>query len=281
MINKSIRIGEINTLKINRDTDYGFFLEAQDESEVLLPNAYITDDMKIDDTIDVFVYTDSEDRPVATTEEPLGYKDQFIYTRVVDTTKYGAFVDMGLLKDLFVPRNKQKTPFRVGDKRILRVVLDIETNRLIGVEKITSFLSKDIKVLEKNDPVDILIFAKTPLGYKVIVNNIYEGLIYQNEIFTDIAVGQKREAYIKEIRADGKIDISLQPIGKKKAEDINTTKIITLLKSNDGILPYNYKTDPETVKEVFGLSKKAYKRAITSLLESKSIELNENGMSLL
>ncbi len=280
MINEHIQIGEINTLKINRDTEPGLFLEALDEEVVLLPNAYVTDDMDIGDEIEVFIYTDSEDRPVATTEEPLGYKDEFISTRVVDTMKFGSFVDLGLLKDLFVPKNKQKTPFKVGETRIVRIVLDEKTNRLIGVEKITSFLSKDIKDLKTNDEVKLLIFAKTPLGYKVIVNNSYEGLIYSNEIFTKIQVGKVMQGFVKAIREDGKLDISLQPIGKDNVVDLNTTKVFNLLKTNEGMLPYNYKTDVDVVKKVFGMSKKAYKRTLTTLIDENKIVLTEDGMSL-
>lgn len=280
MVNKHINIGEKNTLKIDRDSDYGFFLTAQDEESVLLPNAYITDDMKIDDTIEVFVYTDSDDRPVATTEEPLGYKDQFIYTRVMDTTKIGAFVDFGLLKDLFVPKKMQKNPFKVGEYKIIRVLKDHLTNRLYGDESIGKYLLKNTKHLTKNQEVGILVFAKTPLGYKVIVENSYEGLVYDNEIFQKISTGEKLTAYIKNVRPDGKLDISLQPVGKSNALELDTKKILSLLKTNDGFLPYTYKTDPETIKEFFGLSKKSYKRALTSLIESDKIALEQEGISI-
>ena len=281
MINEHINIGEINTLKILRDTEPGLYLEATDEEVVLLPNAYVTDDMELDNELDVFIYTDSEDRLVATTEQPLGYKDQFISTRVIDTVQYGAFVDFGLQKDLFVPKNRQKTPFKVGETRIVRVLVDEQTNRLVGVEKITSFLSKDTKELKTNDKVSLLIFAKTPLGYKVIVDNTYEGLIYQNEIFTKLSTGQIVNGYIKSVRDDGKLDISLQPIGKTNTLDANSTKILNLLKSNDNTIPYNYKTDAQIVQDIFGMSKKAYKRTLTTLIESNRIKLDENGITLI
>ncbi len=278
MINKHIKLGELNTLKINRETENGFYLIAEDEEEVLLPNAYITDEMKIGDSIEVFIYTDSEDRLVATTETPYGMRDQFVYAEVVDTTKFGAFVDWGLPKDLFVPRNKQKTPFRVGDKRIIRIEKDLETSRLIGVEKITSYLSDKTHYLEKNQEVDLLVFAKTPLGYKAIIDNIFEGMLYDNEIFTKISVGDKLKGYVKNIRADKKVDLSLQPIGKANSEDINTKKVLELLEQNEGKIPYNYKTDSEIIKEVFGISKKAYKRALTILIDNGTISVDDNGM---
>lgn len=281
MINKNIKIGELNTLKINRDTEPGLYLEALDEEVVLLPNAYVTDDMQIDDEIEVFIYRDSEDRLVATTEEPYGMKNEFIIANVVDTMPFGAFIDWGLPKDLFVPKNKQKTTFKVGEKRIVRIIEDEDTNRLIGVEKVTSYLTKSTKDLKINQEVKLLIFAKTPLGFKVIVDNKYEGLIYKNEIFTKLEVSNNIKGYIKQIRDDGKLDISLQPIGKDIAKDINGEKIIKLLKQNENHLPYNYKTDVNIVKKVFGISKKAYKRALTTLLELNKIKLDEEGISLI
>jgi len=281
MINEHIELGVLNTLKINRLTEPGAYLEALDEEVILLPNAYVTKDMQVDDELEVFVYTDSEDRLVATTQTPYGMKDEFMFTRVVDVVDFGAFVDWGLQKDLFVPKNRQKNPFRDGQTRIVRIVEDEESGRLIGIEKITSYLSSETKDLELNRFVDLLVFAKTPMGYKVIIDDTYEGMVYSNEIFTSIDIGDKIKGYIKNIRDDGKVDISLQPIGKTFTDDINTAKIIETLKQNHGNLPYNYKTDAEIVKEMFNMSKKAYKRALTKLLESNIIKLDEDGMELI
>jgi len=281
MINEHIELGVLNLLKINRITEPGIYLEALDEEVVLLPNAYVTKDMQVDDEIEVFVYTDSEDRLVSTTQKPYGMKDEFMFTRVVDVVDFGAFVDWGLQKDLFVPRNRQKTPFRDGQTRIVRIVEDEESGRLIGVEKITSYLSSDTKDLKQNQIVDLLVFAKTPMGYKAIIDDTYEGMVYNNEIFTSIDVGDKIKGYVKTIRDDGKVDISLQPIGKTFTDDVNTQKIITILKQNHDNLPYNYKTDAQVVKEMFNMSKKAYKRALTKLIEDNMITLDENGMELI
>ena len=281
MINEHIELGVLNTLKINRITEPGIYLEALDEEVVLLPNAYVTKDMQVEDELEVFVYTDSEDRLVSTTQKPYGMKNEFMFTRVVDVVDFGAFVDWGLLKDLFVPRNRQKTPFRDGQTRIVRIVEDEESGRLIGVEKITSYLSSNTKDLEQNKVVDLLIFAKTPMGYKAIIDDTYEGMVYNNEIFTTIDVGDKIKGYVKTIRDDGKVDISLQPIGKTFTDDVNTQKIITILKQNHNNLPYNYKTDAEIVKDMFNMSKKAYKRALTKLIEDNIIKLDENGMELI
>ena len=281
MINEHIELGVINTLKIDRKTEPGIYLIAEDEEVVLLPNAYVTEDMEVGGEIDVFIYTDSEDRFVATTETPYGMKDQFAVLQVVDTVAFGAFVDWGLPKDLFVPKNKQKTPFKVGDKRIVRIIEDSETERLIGVEKITSFLSNKTDELSTNQEVELLLFAKTPLGYKAIINDTYEGMIYDNEIFTKVNVGDKVKGYIKAVRKDKKVDLLLQPIGKRNNKDIDTEKILSLLAQNDGEIPYNYKSDPELIKEIFGISKKAYKRALTTLVDNGSISINEKGMKKL
>lgn len=281
MINEHIELGVINLLKINRITEPGIYLEALDEEVILLPNAYVTKDMQVDDELEVFVYTDSEDRLVATTQTPYGMKNEFMFTRVVDVVDFGAFVDWGLQKDLFVPRNRQKTPFRDGQTRIVRIVEDDESGRLIGVEKITSYLSSETGSLEQNQVVDLLVFAKTPMGYKAIVDDTYEGMVYNNEIFTNIEVGDKIKGYVKTIRDDGKVDISLQPIGKTFTDDVNTQKIITILKQNHNNLPYNYKTDSEVVKEMFNMSKKAYKRALTKLVEDNIIKLDSDGMEII
>ena len=280
MINENIELGVLNTLRVNRITEPGIYLEAQDEEVVLLPNAYTTNEMLVDDEIEVFVYTDSEDRLISTTQKPYGMKGEFMFTRVVDVVPFGAFVEWGLLKDLFVPKNRQKNPFREGDMRIVRIVQDDESERLIGIEKITSFLDSDTSALEKNQKVNLLVFAKTPMGFKVIIDNTYEGMIYKNEIFTDVEVGNELTGYIKHVREeDGKVDVSLQPIGKESAADVNTTKIIDVLSQNFNELPYNYKTDADTIKDMFGISKKAYKRALTKLVEDNVIKLDDEGMT--
>jgi len=278
-INKIIKVGLINSLKIVRETDNGLYLEDEEHNEVLLPNAYVEADMEFDSVIDVFVYRDSEDRLVAITDFPKVYKDQFGFVKVVDIVPFGAFVDIGLPKDLLVPKNRQKTPFRVGEKRFVRVIEDEETNRLIGVEKITSYLSRDTSSLNKNDEVEILIFAKTDLGYKVIVNNNFEGLIYHNEIFEKLNVGDKKTAYIKNIRTeDNKLDISLQPIGSGKYDKF-TSKILGLLNTS-GALPYNYKSDANDIQKIFGMSKKNFKKSLTILQNDGKITINDEGIKL-
>jgi predicted RNA-binding protein (virulence factor B family) len=276
---KYIELGKLNTLKINRETENGFYLIAQDEEEVLLPNLYITKSMNIDDEIEVSIYTDSEDRLVATTETPKAYKDQFAFLEVVDTAPFGAFVDMGLQKDLLVPKNRQKSPFKKGQKRIIRVIEDEDSGRLVGVEKITSYLSKDTKNLKRNDPVTVLVMATTPLGFKVIVDNLYEGLIYKNEVFEPLQTGDTKQAFIKTVREDGKLDISLQKVGVKN-DDETLSKILEILKQHDGFVALNSKSDPEEIQNMFEMSKKNFKRALNQLQQSNQIVLYENGIKL-
>lgn len=277
-MNKKIELGKINSLKINRVSEPGLYLISEDEQEVLLPNCYVKQEMQISTILDVFIYTDSEDRLVATTISPFGMKDDFASLEVVDTAKFGAFLDMGLPKDLLVPKNKQKSTFKIGDRKVVQIVEDEKTNRLIGNEKFT--LSKETKDFKRNDEVDILLYMKTPLGFKVIVNNQFEGLIYHNEIFQNIELGDKTKAYVKFVREDGKLDITLQKIGAKKDDDFSN-KILEILKQNDKELPFTYKSDAQEIKDMFSMSKKAFKASLTKLINDKKIELNENSIKLI
>jgi predicted RNA-binding protein (virulence factor B family) len=270
----------MNTLKILRETDNGLYLQALNEEEILLPNSYVTKEMDFDDTIDVFVYTDSEDRLVATTTKPLGFKNQFVFAKVVDVARFGAFVDINLPKDLLVPKNKQKNPFERGDRRIIRIVEDEETNRLIGIEKITSFLSTDTSHFKRNDEVSIMIIAHTPLGYKVIINHQYEGIVYKNEVFEKLHTGDIKKAYIKDVRKDKKIDVSLQPIGDNETSKVASNIIVGLLENNNNFLPYTSKSDANIIQKIFGLSKKNFKKTLQILIANNTIELSEEGIKL-
>jgi len=280
--NLTINIGEINTLEVMRDTDYGYFLEAKDETEVLLPNVYVMEDeMPMGSLLDVFIYTDSEDRPVATTKLPYAKLGEYGYFTVVDYKPYGAFVNWGLPKDLFVPLSQQKEHFTIGKKYLLRVCLDEQTNRLFATQKIGKYFNREMKGLHQNKVLDAIILAKTPLGFKVVADNQYEGMLFNNEIFENLRIGDRKKVYVKNVRKDYKLDLSLQPIGKKakigEAEGI----IIQLLKEADGTLPFTYKSDADEIKKTFEMSKKNFKRTLTELIESKQIELNEDSIILL
>ncbi|MFX4242155.1 S1 RNA-binding domain-containing protein [Aliarcobacter butzleri] len=269
-MNEKIEIGKINTLKVNRVSEPGIYLISGDETEVLLPNTYVEKSMLVDSLLDVFIYTDSEDRLVATTLKPYLYLHEFAFLKVVDTAKFGAFVDIGLPKDILVPKNRQKSSFFVGSYKVLQLQLDEKTNRLIASEKYD--LLKKIRNLEKNDEVEIILYSKTPLGYKVIVNNRYEGMIFHSEVFENLKIGDKKRAYVKNVREDNKLDISLQKIGQKIVDD----KVFEVLEKNGGKLNFTYKSEAEDIKEVFGISKKSFKASLTKLLSENKIILEEN-----
>jgi len=280
-LNLTIAIGELNTLRVERDTDYGLYLRAENFEEVLLPNIYVMEDeMPIGAEIEVFIYTDSEDRPVATTKYPYAKLGEFGYFTVVDYQRFGAFVNWGLPKDLFVPLSQQKCHFHIGSKYILRVCLDEETGRLYGTHKIGKWLSKETAYLELNQQVNILVLSQTPLGYKVIVENKHEGMLFENEIFETLKVGERKVAYVKKVRKDGKLDLSLQPIGKKASADVLELKIVELLKESDNYIALNSKSDAAEIMKVFSMSKKNFKRTLTSLIASDTIELFESGIKL-
>ena len=269
-INEHIYVGELNTLAVNRVSEPGIYLISDDQTEVLLPNAYVNKSMEIGSFLDVFIYTDSEDRLVATTLKPYVYLYEFAFLEVVDNMKFGSFVDIGLPKHILVPKNKQKGTFEVGKRRVLQLLLDDKTNRLIASEKYD--LLKEVKGLEKNAEVEIILYSKTPLGYKVIVNNSYEGMIYHTEIFENLKIGDTKRAYVKNIRDDNKIDISLQKVGEKASGD----KVFDVLVKEGGKLDFTYKSEADEIKEKFGISKKSFKASLTKLLAENKIVLEES-----
>ena len=277
MIDNVIEAGRVHKLEIYKDTDFGFFLRSGNEQEVLLPNAYVTKDMNMYDEIDVFIYHDSEDRLIATTKRPYAMEGEYFYGEVVDYKQYGAFIDWGLPKDLFVPLSQQKAYFHIGKKFILRVCLDRETGRLYGTHKIGKFIIRDMKGLHENKEMEIIVIAKTPLGYKVIADSKYEGMLFDNEIFENINIGDKYKAYIKKVRPDFKLDLSLQPISNDKYAK---EKIVEVLQENNNSLEITSKSSPEIIKDIFGLSKKSFKKALNTLIESKKIKLENSIISL-
>ncbi len=279
-ISPAIQVGKINKLEISQTSEYGYYLQSTDEEKVLLPNRYIEEGMKTGDVIEVFIHHDSDDRLVATTETPTAILGEFGMFEVVDTTAYGAFVDWGLPKDLFVPLSQQKEHFRVGDKKILRVALDEKTGRLYATQRIGKYFSKNMKGLKPGMKVDIFVIASTPLGYKVIANDKYEGMIYKNEIFTDIKTGDRLIGYIKKVRVDKKLDISLQELNSDKKSLTDAQKILNYLQK-EGEIKEGYKLSPQKCSELFGMSRKAYKRALTALKEDTNITVGENGEILL
>ncbi|MBU1217970.1 DNA-binding protein [bacterium] len=272
-----LELGLINCLRVDRHTPHGVFIMAQDGKDVLLPQSYVTDAMVEDSLVEVFLYTDSEDRLIATTLTPTAMLDEYAVFEVADIAPFGAFMKWGLAKDLLVPNMFQKTPFKLGEKRFLKVIYDERTHRLVGTEKLGEFFHRRVKGLNPNDEVNILVISETPLGFKCIVNDKYEGLIYHTEIFEPIHLCDEKKAYIKTIRKDGNIDLVLRKPGSKKSGG-SAQKVLELIKENNGIMPYNYKSDAELIKDVFGLSKKDFKRALTSLQDDGKIEVKDSGI---
>ncbi|MDR0408403.1 MAG: DNA-binding protein [Campylobacteraceae bacterium] len=272
-----IKVGKINQLKVARKSDYGLYLSDKEGTEVLLPNAYVTSFIQIGKVVDVFLYHDSENRLVASTLYPSARLGEFEVMEVADVSSFGAFVDWGLPKELFVPLKYQKTPFKVGEKRVILVVLDELSGRLIGVEKFGKFLHKNGCKFTQNEKVELFILAKTPLGIKVIINNRYEGMLYQNEIFENLEIGSKKSGYIKKIRRDGKIDVSLQPIGDS-AQLTAQVKVLEILRKNDYKMPYNTKSSAKELYEVFGVSKKSFKQVINNLQKEGFLQITQTGI---
>ncbi len=271
-------LGLISKLTINRFTDFGAYLALSDGGEVLLPKGYLTGEEKEGDEVEVFVYTDSEDRPVAVTQRPLALLDEFAVLEAKEVTDFGAFMDWGLPKDLFVPKSEIAKPMTVGQKYLVRVCVDYRTDRLIGVNKYRDFFYPAPKDYEPGNECEGLIFEKTDLGYKVLLEDRYEGLIYANEVFEPLTIGERRKLWVKKRRDDGKIDLQLLPTGRVKYEE-GAEKILKIL-DEKGFLPLHDKSDPEEIKQVLGMSKKHFKQCIGQLYKAREIVIHEDGISL-
>ena len=273
-----LKIGNTNSLTVARTSDYGLYLNSS-QGDILLPNRYVTPDMEVGQAIEVFVYTDSEDRLVAVTDFPPAQVGEFAALMVKDVTPIGAFLDWGLEKDLLLPFKEQLNPPRAGRRVVVRVCLDPRTQRVIAVAKLQPFFQRNVSELDEKQAVTALVFQETDLGYKVLVNQRYEGLIYRNEVFDTLSIGEERTGYVKKVRDDGKLDISLQPLGVAGIDAARET-VLQKLSEADGYLPYHDKSDAEDIQRVFGLSKKTFKRAIGGLYKDKMIVLEDGGIRL-
>ncbi len=275
-----MELGLINKLKVTRQTENGLYLIDDEEKEVLLPNAYVTEDMTIGSEVEVFVYTDSEDRIIATTKRPKMLLEEFALLEVKAVSQYGVFMDWGLPKDLMVPYAEQIKEMHEGEKHVVFLTLDEETDRLIGSCKVNDFLYfEDIKV-EAGQEVDIMFYEVSDLGVFCIVNDLYRGLVFHSDLHKNVRVGDQMKAYVKQVREDGKIDISLDPIGYKASVDPHSQLILDKLKEAEGYLAFNDKSDPEDINTEFGISKKAFKRAIGNLYKQKLIKIEADGIAL-
>lgn len=270
-------VGRYSVFRVLRLVNFGAYLETP-AGELLLPKKYMPEGLRPDDYVRVFVYHDSEDRPIATTLQPYAQLGEFACLRVKHTTAFGAFMDWGLEKDLFVPLKEQHRPMREGQVYVVRIGLDPRTGRLIGIGKIGAFLDKGKPDLREGEQVALLVYEKTDLGYMCIVNNRHAGILYHSELFEPVSVGDKRTGFVKKIRNDFKIDLSLRLPG---FQGIRAKRQIILdaLKDAGGFLPYHDKTDPEIIKEVFQMSKKTFKILLGNLFKEGKIKISEKGIS--
>jgi len=277
-----IKIGEHQTLKIVREMPQGFYLEDEEGDEVLFPQKYITESMKEGDDIEVFVYCDSNDRNVATTEQPMMTLGKVAILEVMEVNNIGAFCEWGVNKQLFVPFRNQLVKMLKGHKYPVYLILDEVSDRLVGSTKLNSFFESEVEkdTYELGQEVAIKIYAETDIGYRVLVNDTHLGLIYKNETHTKLAIGHSSSAYVKPYREDKKIDLSLYPLGHKSIEP-NADLILQKLNQNGGQLPFTDKSDPNLIREEFGISKKLFKKAIGNLYKKKIITLAKDGISLI
>jgi uncharacterized protein len=274
-----IHLGKINTLTILRQTPPGMFLGDDENEVVLLPNKCIEPSFKVGDKIDVFVYTDSEDRLIATTSKPFAEINQFAYLYVAEVSRIGAFLDWGLEKDLFVPFKEQKTKMVEGQSYVVYIYIDELTNRIVASSKINKFISNELLEVEQGQEVDLLVYNETDLGFTCVINGIHKGLIYHNDVFTDLAVGDITKGYIKLIREGNLIDLSLQKVGFKHVLS-STEKILEYLIAHDGYLELTDKSSPDLIERRFDMSKATYKKSIGILYRQRKITIHPDGVRL-
>ncbi len=275
-----VEIGKINNLQVVKSLDHGVYLDGEDLGEILMPSRYVPDNTEIGDFLEIFIYLDSADLLLATTETPYVMVGECAYLKVVDINQAGAFLDWGLPKDLLVPYGEQISPLKIGQSYTVLVYLDENTNRITATQKLDSRLSEEAQYFKPGQAVDLLIFGKTDLGYKAIINNTHIGLIYKNEVFQTLTHGEKLKGFIKGIREDRKIDLCLQLQGKDARDDLNT-RILNHLKKNDGESTLTDKSSPDDIYQCFAVSKKNYKKAIGALYKKRLIRIEEDKITLL
>ncbi len=274
-----MEIGKWNTLKALRSTDHGYYLIDEEQNEVLLPNKYIPEGFAEGSEIDVFLYRDSEDRMVATTETPYVELNEFAVLEVMEVNKVGAFLDWGLEKDLLVPFSEQKFRLFPGKKCVIFLKLDEKTQRLVATTRIEHYLERDDVELEQGEKVDLLICEPTEIGMQVIINNKYQGLLYDNELFQAVVPGEHVDGYVKQVRPDNKVDVMLQQPGYAHVEPASQ-KILDVLKANNNFLNLTDKSEPVIILAKLEMSKKTFKKAIGALYKQHLIRLEEDGIYL-
>lgn len=273
-----LKIGSFNELVIERVVAFGLYLN-QKPDEVLLPLKYVPKNARPGDVLRVFVYTDSEDRPVATTLEPKAVVGDFAYLPVKDVAPFGAFLDWGLEKDLLVPSNQQQDRMKAGNSYVVKVCLDEVTGRVYGTNRISQNCDKTPKPLPEGEKVDLLIYGITPIGILAVVNNRYCGMLYRSDVFTSLSIGDQTTGYITRIREDGKMDLTLKCPGYQSVTG-SGNQILEILIQNGGFIPCHDKSSPDEIRRIFSMSKKEFKKAVGGLYKAGSIQLTANGIQL-
>jgi predicted RNA-binding protein (virulence factor B family) len=274
-----VEIGKMNALQVVRGSDFGLLLDGDELGEILMPKRYVSNDWKPGDTVEVFIMLDSEDRLTATTLKPHAMVGEFARLRVVSVTPVGVFLDWGLPKDLLVPFREQQTTMREGLSYVVRIYLDQASNRIAASSKLDKFLDKTKATYATGEKVDLMIGAMTDLGYKAIVDGAHSGMLFHSEVFQPLERGQRIEGFIKQIRPDGKIDLCLHKPGYEKVADL-TDIILDYIKGQGGFMPVTDKNPPDEIYDLFGVSKKTYKKAIGALYKKRLITFEKNGTRL-
>ena len=274
-----IILGKYNQLEVVKEVDFGVYLNGDEDGEILLPKRYVPEGTKPGDILNVFIYLDMEERLVATTLQPYVQVGEFACLEVAWVNQFGAFLNWGLMKDLFVPFREQKMKMQKGKRYVVYVHLDEESYRIVASAKVEHFLSTEKPDYQPGQEVEVLVWQRTELGYKVIVENKFSGMLYHNEIFQPLEVGMRLTAFIKQVRPDGKIDLVLQKAGARKVDDFSEV-LWQYIKDNDGFTPLNDKTDAEVIYHTFGVSKKTFKKAVGDLYKKRRIVLEEDGIHL-
>lgn len=276
-----IKLGRFNVLRVVKEVDFGLYLDGGDEGEILLPSRYVPEGCRVGEMLNVFLYLDSEERLVATTLQPLAQVGEFACLRVAWVNQYGAFLDWGLMKDLFVPFREQREKMQVGKHYIVYVYVDEDSFRITASAKIERYIAGDAATrYQAGDEVSLLVWQRTALGYKCIVDNSYAGMLYENELFIPLQVGATRMAYVKQVRPDGKIDLTLQKTGRGRVNDFSE-KLLEHIRRQGGHTDLNDKSPAEEIHAIFGVSKKTFKQAVGDLYKRRLIRIDDNGLTAL
>lgn len=275
----NIELGKFNQFEVVKEVDFGLYLDGGEEGEILLPTRYVSEGCQVGDMLNVFLYLDIDERLIATTLTPLVQVGQFACLEVAWVNQFGAFLNWGLMKDLFVPFSEQKMKMQVGRKYVIHAHLDDESYRIVASAKVERYLSKDIPDYAPGTEVDILIWQKTDLGFKAIIDNKHSGLLYENEIFCTLETGMQMRAFVKQVREDGKVDLILQKPGFEKIDDFSKT-LLDYIKEHGGRIHLNDKSPAEDIYDTFGVSKKTFKKGVGDLYKKRLISLQENGITL-